>query len=124
VSEIEEIKQVITESYIEGVHRQVDINLMKKGIHSAMRMQVLDKDQITEFEVEAWHQRLANARKDNPDLTKVQTDYEIEVLDITNSAAVVRIKIFKDKKQVFTDYFSMYCFSDGWKIMNKIYATH
>ncbi len=46
------------------------------------------------------------------------------MVNVTNNAAVAKIKIFRDGKHIYSDYMALYKFDDGWKIVNKIYAAH
>jgi hypothetical protein len=45
-------------------------------------------------------------------------------IDISGSAACAKIELYQNKKKIFTDYLSLYKFSDGWKIVSKIYYRH
>ena len=45
-------------------------------------------------------------------------------IDITGSAAVARVELYRDFKHIFTDYLSLYRFDDGWKIVGKIFYQH
>ena len=53
-----------------------------------------------------------------------ETKADIEVLDRSGDAAVVRVKLFRDGKQIFTDYISLYRFPDGWKLVGKTFHRH
>ena len=46
------------------------------------------------------------------------------MIDITGTAAIVKIELFKGGKQIYTDYLSLYKFEEGWRIVNKIYFKH
>ncbi len=46
------------------------------------------------------------------------------MIDITGTAAVVRLELFRDGVHVFTDYLSLYKFSEGWKIVSKIFYRY
>ena len=124
MNERDEIIRVLEEAYIEGVHRQVELSLMKKGFHPGMNMLVFENDDITKVDVETWNKAEIEAKNSNPDHLKIQTDYEIDIVDVTNEAAMVKARIFKDHKLTWTDYFLLYKFNEGWKIVSKIFASH
>ena len=42
-------------------------------------------------------------------------------IDITGTAAIVKLKFLKGGKHIYTDYLSLYKFSDSWKIVSKIF---
>ena len=46
------------------------------------------------------------------------------VVDVTGSAASVKLELHQGDKRIFTDYLSLYKFPDGWKIVGKIYYRH
>jgi len=37
---------------------------------------------------------------------------------------MVRMQIWINDEHVYTDYLSLYRFSDGWKIVLKVFASH
>ena len=45
-------------------------------------------------------------------------------VDITGSAASVKLELYQNGSRIFTDYLSLYKFPDGWKIMSKTYYRH
>lgn len=124
MSEKQAIIKILEEAYIEGVHRQADLRLMKKGFHPDMNMLVFENDDITKVDVETWNKAEVEAKNSNPDHSKIVTDYKFALVDETNEAAMAKVLIFKDKTLTYTDYFLLYKFNDGWKIVSKIFASH
>jgi len=59
--------------------------------------------------------------KIDQDAFKPEPDYELPIIDIAGNAAFVKIIMFKNSKHIFTDYMSLYKYSDEWKIVNKTY---
>ena len=39
-------------------------------------------------------------------------------------AAVAKVALFRDGKQIFTDYISLYRFDEGWKLVAKTFHRH
>jgi len=45
-------------------------------------------------------------------------------VDVTGNSAMVKMEIHEDSKQIYTDYFLLYKFDDGWKIVSKTFYSH
>ena len=74
--------------------------------------------------VDAFLEMVKKRVVENPDLKNVKTTHNCALIDVTENAAVAKIEVYKDGKHVYTDYMSLYKFEEGWKIVNKIFATH
>lgn len=44
-------------------------------------------------------------------------------VDITGTA-VVKLQLFINGEHEYTDYFGLYRFSDGWRIVTKVFQSH
>nr|NIN66698.1 hypothetical protein [Anaerolineae bacterium]NIN96827.1 hypothetical protein [Anaerolineae bacterium] len=42
-------------------------------------------------------------------------------MDYCNTAAVIKIEVHKNGQYFSTDYMLLYRFSEGWKIVSKVY---
>ena len=49
---------------------------------------------------------------------------DFPVVEVSGTAASVRVEVYRDGKHTFTDYLLLYKFTDGWKIVSKAYDTH
>ncbi len=121
--EKDEIKKVITESYVNGIHINPDIDAVNKGFHPGFTMLILNNNQLNKFPLYNWLVSIEKRSKSN-EKQEAKITHNFKMIDITGNAAVVGIEIFKDSKKIYTDYFSLYKFDDGWKIVNKIYFSH
>ena len=45
-------------------------------------------------------------------------------VDVTGSAAVVRLDLNRDGKHAFTDYLSLYKLPEGWRIVAKTFQAY
>jgi len=83
-------------------------------------MSVMHNNQIIKASLDMWLQRL------ELDGTKNQNkiDYELIFIDITKNSAVARMEILENSEHIYTDYFCLYKFNEGWKIVSKIFAEH
>ena len=112
------IIEAVDRAYVHGVHIDADAEKMRSGMHETFVMYVLGEKGVTQVTRDAWIARLATATG-RPD-----TKANIKVLDRTGNTAVVKVDLFRDGKQIFTDYISMYRTSDGWKLVAKTFHRH
>lgn len=119
------IKEVVDRAYVHGVHIDADPAKIRSGMHESFIMFVRNGDAVTQLSRDAWIARIEAsnaARKD--DGPKPKTTADIQVLDRSGDSAVVRVNLFRDGKQIFTDYISLYRFDGGWKLVGKIFHRH
>jgi hypothetical protein len=45
-------------------------------------------------------------------------------VDVTGNAASAKVMVSENGEHIFTDYFGLYRFDSGWKIVNKIFQGH
>jgi ketosteroid isomerase-like protein len=119
------IKDVVDRGYVQGVHNDADGAKIRSGMHESFVMFVKSGDAVTQLTRDAWIERIEKAKAERkPDAPRPKTTAEIEVLDRSGDAAVVRVNLFRDGKQVFTDYISLYRFEGGWKMVGKTFHRH
>ena len=58
------------------------------------------------------------------DASKNKWEHKFAIVDVTGGSASAKIELFKDGKQVYTDYLSLLKFDSGWKIVAKVYHKH
>ena len=109
---------VVDQAYVHGVHMNADPAKMRAGMDDAFVMFVLTDKGVTQLTRDAWIERLKTA-KPRPD-----TKADIKVLDRTGNAAVVKVDLFRDGKQIFTDYISLYQVNGEWKLVGKVFHRH
>lgn len=119
------IKEVVDRAYVQGVHIDADPEKIRSGMHDSFVMFVRNGDAITSLTRDAWIARIeAGKAQAKPDAPKPKTTAEIDVLDRAEDTAVARVKLFRDGKQIFTDYISLYRFDSGWKLVGKVFHRH
>ena len=119
------IKEVVDRAYVHGVHIDADPEKMRSGMHDSFVMFVRNGDAVNALTREAWIARIeASKAQAKPDAPKPEIKAEIDVLDRSGDTAVARVKLFRDGKQVFTDYISLYRFDAGWKLVGKVFHRH
>lgn len=119
------IREVVDRGYVQGVHNDADGDKIRGGMHESFVMFVRNGDSVTQLTRDAWIERIEKGKAERkPDAARPKTTAEIDVLDRSGDAAVVRVKLFRDGKQVFTDYVSLYKFESGWKMVGKTFHRH
>jgi hypothetical protein len=116
------ITQLVQQAYVDGLLNLGDLERTRAGFHPDFVLLGLRNGQLTRFPIADW---IASAEKQKaagqkPPLTTIR---KISV-DITGTAAAVRLELDRAGKLVYTDYLSLYKFADGWKIVGKIYFSH
>jgi Putative lumazine-binding len=96
---------------------------MRKGFHPDFRMLVLSNGKMNHVTIEEWAGRVEKAAA-APSGPRPVIKSEIPQVDITGTAATVRIELWRDGVHTFTDYLSLYKFADGWKIVSKTFYSH
>ena len=121
-SEESAIKLLVQQAYVDGLFNLGDLEKTRSGFHSdfvllGLRNGKLTKLPIGEWIVSAEKQKAANQK---PPLTTIRAI----TVDITGTAAAVKLELNRAGKLVYTDYLSLYKFGEAWKIVGKIYFSH
>jgi len=116
------IKALVQTAYVDGLQNLVDLEKTKAGFHPDFVLLGLRDGKLTRLPIAEW---IASAEKRKADGAKPPlTVCKFLTVDITGSAAAVKLELHQNEKRVFTDYLSLYKFPDGWKIVGKIYYRH
>ena len=114
------VRQVLVDAYVEGLHVNRDLAAVQSGFHPDFVMHVYDDGHLIQAPLAMWLERLQLDGTKNPK----PIDYQFDLVDVTGNSAVAKLQIFEDSKHIYTDYFGLYKFDDGWKIVNKIFYGH
>jgi len=118
------IKQVIQKSYIDVLYGDKAIENIKDGFHEEFNMYVYYKNQFSKRSLSEWIERLmTNAAKES-DSVKPEYSVEFALIDVTGQTGVVKLNIFENQKQKYTDYLTLYKFEEGWKVITKQFTIH
>ena len=112
---------VVDKAYVHGVHIDNDPELMRAGMHDSFVMFVLSDKGVNQLTRDAWIERLTAAKAKDANGPKPEIKADITVLDRSGKAAVAKVALFRNGKQIFTDYISLYRFEDGWKLVAKTF---
>ncbi len=114
------VRELLVETYVEGIHVNRDPEAVRRGFHPDFIMHVYQDGQVIQAPLEMWLERLHLDGTRNPK----PIDHRFDLIDITGNSAVVKMQIYEDSQHIYTDYFGLYKFADGWRIVNKIYYGH
>jgi len=121
-----EIQALIEASYINGAFNDLDTKTMREGLHPVFRIHGVQEDGgLRQLPIEEWIAAIEK-RKGSPDFDPADQKWEhrITLIDVTGTAAVAKIELFKDSRQVYTDYLSLLKLRGGWRITDKVYHRH
>lgn len=119
----EAVKQVVTSAYVQGIHNAGPIDDIRKGFHPSFEMLRLMNNEVKPLPIEEWITNIEKSRKDNPP-SGIKTEGKFISVDVTGTAAIVELELFRDSKKIFTDYLVLYKFNEGWKIVSKTFYRH
>ncbi len=119
-SEDAAIRTVLVEAYVEGIHVNRDLAAVQSGFHPDFVMTVYDEGEVIVAPLQMWLDLLQLDGQRTSDTI----DYAFSSVDVTGNAATAKMEIYEDGIHIYTDYFSLYKFPDGWRIVNKIFYSH
>lgn len=124
-TEEEAVKNVVTSAYVEGIQNNGNIEDIRKGFHPSFEMLRFVENSVKPYPLEEWIAAIEKRRAEaKPDAQVVRTDATILDVDITGTAATVKLELFREGKKTFTDYIVLYKFTEGWRIVSKTYYRH
>lgn len=120
------VKQVVLDAYVNGIQNKGSLEKIDEGFHPSFVLLGIGRDGYTVWQtpIYTWRERVRQQKEKNGDSDETSITCEFDFVDITGNACVTRIKLFRDGKQIFTDYLSLYKFKDGWRIVSKIFHRH
>jgi hypothetical protein len=116
------IKQLVQQAYVDGLLNLGDLEKTRSGFHPDFVLLGLRNGQLSRLPIADW---IASAEdKKSAGQKPAATTIRSMSVDITGTAAAVKVELDRAGKHVYTDYLSLYKFGDGWKIVGKIYFSH
>jgi hypothetical protein len=119
----ESIKQVITTSYVNGIQNRGSSEDIRKGFAPTFTMLRFVNNEVKPYPIEEWIAAIEKSKAQN-EPAQPKAEGKFINIDITGTAAVVKLDLFRDGKRTFTDYLVLYKFTEGWKIVSKTYYRH
>jgi hypothetical protein len=116
--------KVIEDAYMNGVCNDGDVEAMKKGFHEDFSLKGVNKGKLSVLPIARWIEITKKNKAEGRFPPKEKVRFEYPMIDITGTAAMVKVKFFRGDKQPYTDYLLLLKFPDGWRITDKIYFSH
>lgn len=114
------IRMILVDSYVEGLHVYNNEAAVRRGFHPGFVMHVFDEGQIIQVSLEMWLEHLQLDGTQNPS----PVEHRFDRIDVTGNTAVVKLQVYEDAEHLYTDYFGLYRFEEGWRIVNKVFQEH
>jgi hypothetical protein len=118
--EVDVIKKVIFDAYVEGIFNKGDASLAREGFHPECDALILRQDQLMKISAYTYVERFEK----NPGPLQAGTTHQFTDVNVTGYAAMAIVEIYQNGEHIYTDYFSLYKFHSGWKVVTKIYYAH
>lgn len=119
----EAIKKVITVSYVDGLQNKGPIEDIEMGFHQGFELLGMRNDDLTKWPIYSWVMYHENKLSEDPAPPKEDevVTAKFPLIDVTGTAAIAKVELYKGGEQIFTDYLSLYKFEEGWQIVSKVY---
>jgi hypothetical protein len=119
-----EIKRIVQTAYVEGLQNEGDKQKIEEGFHPDFNLLGIGKDgKLSKYPIADWSARQV-AKREAGDLP-LEGDKKVSVkfkqVDVTGTAATVKLEFFIGDTLTYVDYLFLYKFESGWKIVSKIY---
>ncbi len=126
VEDVEEVKELVYNSYINGAFNELNAEAMRKGFHEDFAIYSPKGEAISKYPIAAWADGVAKRKANNydPKDPKNKWEHKFVNVDVTGHAAQVKVELFNQGKHVYTDYLSLLKFESGWRIVAKVYMQH
>jgi hypothetical protein len=120
---VDEIKRVIEDAYVKGLHEHQDEAAVRGGFHDEFRMYVRQDDGIVPVAVGEWLARVDELRADDPEPWQQATRVHFDTVDVSGDCAVAKLTVHKGPHYFSTDYMLLYRLDEGWRIVAKVFTT-
>ena len=124
--EKEAIKKVINTAYLEWLQNEGDLEKIDSGIHPGFVL--LGKGQgeaMWKLPINQWKDRVKERKAEGyyPRTGEDKISINFKHIDVTGTAAMVKLEFFVGDTLTYVDYISLYKFDGKWMMVNKIFYT-
>ena len=120
------IKKVVSRAYVDGLLNGQDLEETRKGFHPDFKLPILNQNRkgLNWLPISNWIQYTEKQKSEKPDSFRKRYIGEFKSIDVSGSAAMVKLALYRAGKLIYTDFLSLYRFKGGWKIVGKIFFQH
>lgn len=117
------IKQIISSAYIDGIQNSGSIDAIRKGFHPSFTMLRVIENEVKPYPIEEWIAAIEKRKSEN-NAPAPKAEGKFINVDITGTAATVKLDLYREGKRTFTDYLVLHKFSEGWRIISKSFYRY
>jgi hypothetical protein len=117
------IKQVISSAYIDGIQNSGSIDAIRKGFHPSFTMLRVIENDVKPYPIEEWITAIEKRKGEN-NTPAPKAEGKFITVDITGTAATVKLDLYREGKRTFTDYLVLHKFTEGWRIISKSFYRY
>jgi Putative lumazine-binding len=112
-------------AFAQGIQNNGSVEAIRKGFHPSFNMLRFTDNEIKPYPIEEWIAAIEKRKAESkPDVKTVRTEANFLSIDVTGTAASVKLELSREGKRTFTDYIVLYKFTEGWRIVSKTYYRH
>ena len=104
------IESVVMRSYVDAIHNLVKTDNIDLGFHPGFDLLILKDGQLEKYPIYNWKEKVLIKKGQNPEGPEKKIACKILSIDVTGTAAIVKLQLFREKELIFTDYLSLYKF--------------
>lgn len=122
----QELKNLIEATFLNGALNAMNIEDVAKGVHADFNILTTDGTDLIRISFPQWMEVL-RSYKNSPDKMNSNIrslDHSLELVDVAESSAMVKVHLYRNNEHIVTDYISLLRFSDGWKAVAKVSHNH
>ena len=120
----QDVKQVISTAYIDGIHNGGPIENIRKGFHPSFNMLRLVENEIKPLSIEEWVKNIELNRSKNTNTNQPKVEGNFIHVTVAGTSASVVLELSRSGKKIFTDHLLLYKFTEGWRIVSKTFYRY
>lgn len=118
------IKSHIETCYLNGALNAMNTDEMRRGYHKDFAILFSEGDELKKLPLDAWIKLINDYKSSGANDGLRRLDAEFLHIEVTETAAYVKLNLKREGELLFTDYITLLKFGDSWKIVSKIYHNH
>lgn len=123
--EEQHIKKLLEEKYINAVANKLETDKMLELFHPDFAIFSAGGEELKRFPLLEWKKAVDDYKLDNKGNPELRTlTYDFASIDVTGTAAAVKVLLFRNKELIATDYILLLKFNGVWKIVAKAPYAH
>ncbi|WP_165025832.1 nuclear transport factor 2 family protein [Dysgonomonas sp. ZJ279] len=123
--EEQKIEKLLEEKYINAVANELNTDKMLELFHPDFAIFSADGNNLAKFPLLEWKKVIDDYKVDNKGNADLRNlTHEFVFIDITGTAAIAKVQLYRRGELIATDYISLLKFNNDWKIVAKVPYAH